>query len=363
MTTSHLGDAGPHPVVASAARELLNKADNERSGVLSTAMSFLGLYRDPVVAKVTRCCDWRIADLIEGDRPATLYLVVPPSDISRTKPLIRLVLNQIGRRLTEDLHATNRRQRVLLMLDEFPALGRLDFFESALAFMAGYGVRAYLIAQSLNQIEKAYGPNNAILDNCHVRIAFATNDERTAKRISDALGTTTQQRAQRNYAGHRLAPWLSHVMVSAQETQRPLLTPGEVMQLPPNEELVMVSGARPLKAKKLRYFEDQNFTARVLPPPLDPVLPERRGDDWDGVLASAEPVPQTAGPTCSDEGGLQHSQTPSLDPPEKETPAREEVPDLPQEDGDLDAAAMKSLKPAQHALGMDRADGDFFPKF
>src|SRR5271166_1936942 len=90
--------------VASTARELLNKSDNERSGVLSTAMSFLGLYRDPVVAEVTRRCDWRITDLIADDRPATLYLVVPPSDISRTKPLIRLVLNQIGRRLTEDLH-------------------------------------------------------------------------------------------------------------------------------------------------------------------------------------------------------------------------------------------------------------------
>src|SRR5690242_5955183 len=94
MTTPHLGAAGPHPVVASAARELLNKSENERSGVLSTAMSFLGLYRDPVVAHVTRRCDWRIRDLIEGERPTTLYLVVPPSDISRTKPLVRLVLNQ-----------------------------------------------------------------------------------------------------------------------------------------------------------------------------------------------------------------------------------------------------------------------------
>jgi type IV secretion system protein VirD4 len=75
MTTPHLGEAGSHPVIASAARELLNKSDNERSGVLSTAMSFLGLYRDPVVARVTRRCDWRIVDLI----------VVPPSDISRTK--------------------------------------------------------------------------------------------------------------------------------------------------------------------------------------------------------------------------------------------------------------------------------------
>src|SRR3546814_4218675 len=61
-----------------------------------------------------------------------------------------------------------------------------------------------LIAQSLNQISKAHGDNNAILDNCHVRIAFSSNDERTAKRISDALGTATELRAQRNYAGHRL---------------------------------------------------------------------------------------------------------------------------------------------------------------
>src|SRR5208337_3991095 len=103
MTTPHLGDAGPHPVVASTAREVLNKSDNERSGVLSTAMSFLGLYRDPVVAATTSACDWRIADLMDAKRPVSLYLVIPPSDISRTKPLVRLILNQIGRRLTERL--------------------------------------------------------------------------------------------------------------------------------------------------------------------------------------------------------------------------------------------------------------------
>ena len=284
MTTPHLGEAGPHPVVASTARELLNKSDNERSGVLSTAMSFLGLYRDPVVAQVTRRCDWRITDLIDGDRPATLYLVVPPSDISRTKPLIRLVLNQIGRRLTEDLHAKNRRHRVLLMLDEFPALGRLDFFESALAFMAGYGLKAFLIAQSLNQIEKAYGANNSILDNCHVRVSFATNDERTAKRVSDALGTATEMKAMKNYAGHRLSPWLGHLMVSRSETARPLLTPGEVMQLPPADEIVMIAGVPPIRAKKARYFEDRRLTERVLPPPeLVTKQAASRPDSWSAI--------------------------------------------------------------------------------
>ncbi|MGJ5181995.1 conjugal transfer protein TraG [Bradyrhizobium oligotrophicum] len=295
MATHHLGTAGPHPVVASTARELLNKSDNERSGVLSTAMSFLGLYRDPVVAEVTGRCDWRIADLVAEEEPATLYLVVPPSDISRTKPLIRLVLNQIGRRLTEDLQATQRRHRVLMMLDEFPALGRLDFFESALAFMAGYGIKSFLIAQSLNQIEKAYGQNNAILDNCHVRVSFATNDERTAKRVSDALGTATEMKAVKNYAGHRLAPWLGHLMVSRQETPRPLLTPGEVMQLPPADEIVMVAGAPPIRAKKVRYFEDLRFVARILPPP-DLARPERlrRGDDWS-VLAPIAPTLSMSG--------------------------------------------------------------------
>jgi len=298
MTTKHLGDS-PHVVVASAAREVLNKSDNERSGVLSTAMSFLGLYRDPTVAEVTSRCDWRIADLISAEHPVSLYLVVPPSDISRTKPLIRLILNQIGRRLTESLDGSDgiaRKHQLLLMLDEFPALGRLDFFESALAFMAGYGLRAFLIAQSLNQIDKAYGQNHSILDNCHVRIAFATNDERTAKRISDALGTATELRAQRNYAGHRLAPWLGHLMVSRQETARQLLTPGEVMQLPPDEAVVMVSGHAPIRARKIRYYLDRNFTVRVQPAPLlasggryaDAPVP--RADDWSGLAPLAAPI-------------------------------------------------------------------------
>ncbi|WP_063695166.1 conjugal transfer protein TraG [Bradyrhizobium embrapense] len=291
MATNHLGtEAEPkvHPVVAATARELLNKSENERSGVLSTAVSFLGLYRDPVVSRNTESCDWRIADLVRAEKPVTLYLVVPPSDISRTKPLIRLILNQIGRRLTESLNSKAgevRHRQLLLMLDEFPALGRLDFFESALAFMAGYGIRTYLIAQSLNQIAKAYGENNAILDNCHVRIAFAANDERTAKRISDALGTATELRAQRNYAGHRLAPWLGHVMVSRQETARPLLTPGEVMQLPADQAIVLVSGLPPVRAQKLKHYEDANFVARLRSPPQLAIAqyrdrPAARPNDW-----------------------------------------------------------------------------------
>ena len=329
LNTPHLGPGKPHPVVASAAREVLNKSENERSGVLSTAMSFLGLYRDPVVAEVTSRCDWRIADLISGERPVSLYLVVPPSDISRTKPLVRLILNQIGRRLTEPLTASTRRHRMLLLLDEFPALGRLDFFESTLAFMAGYGLKAFLIAQSLNQIEKAYGTNNAILDNCHVRVAFATNDERTAKRISDALGATTEIRAMKNYAGHRLSPWLGHLMVSRQETARPLLTPGEIMQLPPAEEIIMVSGSPPIRARKVRYYDDPQLQARILPPPELAPPPHEKGpaDDW----SAAKPIPPPPEALAEEKATPAEAKTDTaqqgLDDGRGRDPAREEAED------------------------------------
>ncbi len=385
MRTNHLGDhcdakvhpPKVHPVVAQAARELLNKSENERSGVLSTAMSFLSLYRDPTIAKVTSDCDWRIADLVSGDKPVSLYLVVPPSDISRTKPLIRLILNQIGRRLTEtlDVGAVQKRRRVLFMLDEFPALGRLDFFESALAFMAGYGLRAFLISQSLNQIEKAYGPNNSILDNCHVRVAFATNDERTAKRISDAIGSTTEMRSMRNYAGHRLAPWLSHVMVSRQETARQLMTPGEVMQLPPEDEIILLSGFPPIKAKKLRYYKDKNFTGRVTPPPTlppngpYPLSPARTVSDWteDGEAMTRSvddrlitPDEKSALKAANTQGGKDRK--PVL--PEKSKVKHHTKDHVPKKEDDLDpstAAALqlgqlpKPMSPLQQAHGFTHA--------
>ncbi|MBZ7921512.1 conjugal transfer protein TraG [Ensifer adhaerens] len=369
MKSAHLGDAGPHPVIASAARELLNKSDNERSGVLSTAMSFLGLYRDPVVAEVTRRCDWRITDIAGDKRPTTLYLVVPPSDINRTKPLIRLILNQVGRRLTEDLQAKAGRHRLLLMLDEFPALGRLDFFESALAFMAGYGLKSFLIAQSLNQIEKAYGANNSILDNCHVRVSFATNDERTAKRVSDALGTATEMKAMKNYAGHRLSPWLGHLMVSRSETARPLLTPGEIMQLPPADEIVMVAGTPPIRAKKARYYEDARFKERLLPLPSLAVPTRGRPDDWTTLPRPTRPEllesKTTSATSDEDPTESERRHQPELNrvqPVEKKPPVENEFEIDVERDEDEDAAARnrrmtRMIQGVARQVSLDPNDG------
>jgi type IV secretion system protein VirD4 len=234
--------------------------------------------------------------------------------------------------------------------------------------MAGYGIKSFLIAQSLNQIEKAYGASNSVLDNCHVRVAFATNDERTAKRVSDALGTATELRDSINYAGHRLAPWLGHLMVSRQETARPLLTPGEVMQLPPADELLLVSGVHPIRAKKARYYEDPRLSERILPSPaLGNHVRKAAADDWRALPHLA---PAAARPTQDD-------QLVDADPAnagirrEPELPEHEEIVpsghpadrefDVLEDESDIDAVKARTLRQSVRIVArqaaMDPEDG------
>jgi len=269
LETRHL-PSGPHPAVAGGAREMLNRSDNELSGVLSTAVSFLTLYRDPIVAANTAVSDFSIADLMCAERPVSLYLVVPNSDFDRTRPVMRLLLNFFGRRFTEFLDEVDgpgglrrKRHRLLYLLDEFPSLGRMPFFAASLAFFAGYRVKCLLIAQSLNQLDQTYGRDNPILDNCHIRITYGANDDRTAKRISDLIGQASLVKEQRSESKRPGLLGGSQVSLSYQEYGRPLKTPDELLTLPFTDALVMVGNQSPYLAKKVIYYDDARFRDRA----------------------------------------------------------------------------------------------------
>jgi type IV secretion system protein VirD4 len=312
LTTRHLGGEA-HPVVAQCAREMLDKSDNELAGIVSTAKTCVNLYVDPLIARNTSESDFRIEDLMNADAPVSLYLVVPPSDIDRTRPLIRLVLNQIGKRLTESLSFTEKpayQHRLLFLLDEFPSLGKLDFFQTSLAYLAGYGIKAFLIAQSLNQLEATYGQHNSILDNCHIRLTYTALDDRTAKRISDLVGTATHLKTQRSFSG---AKFFRTTNESEQEHGRALLTPDEVLRLPFEDALLLVGGVAPYRARKLMYYLDPRFKECVKLPPPDSarrqkaeLLPRAAISDWDGLVAHAAAPPPLPPPDESNDAGPGH---------------------------------------------------------
>jgi type IV secretion system protein VirD4 len=259
-----------HPVVSASARALLDKSPNERSGVISTALTFLDLFRDPILAANTETSDFRLEALMQSERPVSLYLTVPSSDLARTRPLVRMLLNQALRRLTEKMIFENGRQvphyrqPLLLMLDEFPALGRLAFFQESLAYLAGYGIRAFLVTQDLSQLYGVYGRQEAITGNCHIRIAFAPNKPETADLLSRMAGDMTVHMEQRSYRGDRFDLVLNKQYVSQQQVQRRLLTPDEAMRLPDDEALIFVAGHPPMRTSKIQYFSDDELFRRSI---------------------------------------------------------------------------------------------------
>ncbi|WP_333594181.1 type IV secretory system conjugative DNA transfer family protein [Anaerospora hongkongensis] len=258
-----------HPKVAEAAAEMQNKAPNEKSGVLSTAKSFLNLYQNPVVAKNTSISEFQIEDLLTPEHNVSFFLVIPPRDLETLRPLVRLLLNFVLRSLIKKMEfedektKASKKQRLLLLLDEFPQFGRLNTMETALAVMAGYGIKACVITQDINQLNKAYTKDNSIVSNCHVRIFFTPNDDNTPQIISKTLGKKTIFVESNSTQGG-----LMKGSTSTSEIGRDLLTPDEVSKLDKDKSLILVAGYKPILATKLRYWQEPYFQRRIMPPPL-----------------------------------------------------------------------------------------------
>ena len=245
-----------HRFIAGGMRGLLDIAEKERSSIISEVKGFLGLYRDPVVAANTAVSDFRIDDLVNHRRPLSLYIAVTVADQKRMKPLFRLVLAQILNRLTERLEYRDGRavpagkRPLLMMIDEFPTLGRLDMLAEALSLIAGYGIKACLIAQDMKQIYKAYGHDETITSNCDTRVAYRPNSFETAQLLSQVIGQTTVRHAHRTVSG-------AGASVSEPEVARPLLAPDEALRLGDDEALIFTGGLPPIRATKLRHFREK----------------------------------------------------------------------------------------------------------
>lgn len=272
--------------IRSAGKRFSNTPPKELDSIISTANNALSLYRDPIVAKNTGHSDFKIADLMDHERPVSLYFITNPNDLVRMRPLARLLLTLIvtglcgGMEFDAGRSKTAHTRRLLMMLDEFPALGKLDIFESALAYMRGYGIKAYIITQDVQQLYKAYSNYESIVSNCHIRIAYAPNKLETAKWLSEMTGQTTVVKENISTSGKRFGGMPTQFSSSFQESQRYLLTPNEVMELKgmhreadaevPGEMLIFMAGQPVIRGRQTPYFLDPTFDARSkIPPPKE----------------------------------------------------------------------------------------------
>ena len=255
-----------HPKVAECAANMLNGAEQTRASIMQTAQTALALYQNPVVQKNTEVSDFCIKDLLSPKDTVSLYLCMHSNEVQTLKPLSRLLINTMLHKLIRDIKfdtsgGAKMKQRLLLMLDEFPQLGNLKSMELALAVCAGYGIKVCIVAQDVNQLNKEYTKDNSIASNCHVHIYFTPNLDSgaaTAASISKNLGKKTIKTVSHSDGGG-----LGKGSNSESFTGRDLMTPDEVSHMSSERELVFVAGHRPIYGNKLRYYLQPFFTERL----------------------------------------------------------------------------------------------------
>ena len=305
----------PHPVISASARDMIDRAEEEAGSVLSSLKSYLALYRDPVVAHNVSASDFCIRDLMNHENPVSLYIITQPNDKDRLRPLVRIMLNMVVRILADKMEferindskgnsfirtKKTYKHRLLCLIDEFPSLGKLDIMQESLAFVAGYGIKFYLVCQDLNQLksrERGYGPDETITSNCHIQNAYPPNRLETAEHLSKLMGQTTVVKEHVTTSGKRISTFLNQISKTTQEISRPLLTPDECLRMPgPKKEpsglkiteagdmVIYTAGFPAIYGRQPLYFQDETFLARAsIEAPLQTDVLTPSLDDDEGI--------------------------------------------------------------------------------
>ena len=258
---------------------------------MQTTQTGLDLYQNPLIKANTAVSDFTVRDLLDPKQTVSLYLVLQPNDVEKLRPLTRLFISTMMSKLVRDMDfgegggTTNVvKQRLLLMLDEFPQLRKMEQIENQLAICAGYGVKICIVAQNIGQLNQLYTKENGIAANCHVQIYFTPADNDSARMLSDKLGDATITTNSVSSSGK-----LFEKNTSVSENARKLMTPDEASRMDEEKELVFVTGKRPIFADKIRFYKEPYFVKRVSvkAPPFSDTCTEVK--DYDQLFAIHEP--------------------------------------------------------------------------
>lgn len=268
-----------HPVSYMNIAAFLQKADKERSGVISTMNSSLELWANPLIDTATASSDFDCQQL-KRER-TTVYVGVSPDNLQRLEPLLKVFYQQATDFLTRKMPSKDEPYGVLFMMDEFPSLGEMPQFQVGIAYFRGYRVKLFVICQDTQQLKGIYeeAGMNSFLSNSYYRITFAANNVETANLISQLVGNKTVVQVSKNRPQFfDMNP--AARTVNASEVQRALLLPQEVIQLPRDEQIILIESHAPIKTKKIFYFKDKFFTKRLMPqihvPEQEPYDPRKK---------------------------------------------------------------------------------------
>lgn len=251
-----------HPVSYMNIAAFLQKADKERSGVISTLNSGLELWANPLIDSGTATSDFDLQQLKK--QKMSIFVGVSPDNLQRLEPLLKVFYQQATDFLTRKMPGRDEPHGVFFVMDEFPTLGEMKQFQTGIAYFRGYRVKLFLIVQDTQQLKGIYedAGMNSFLSNSYYRITFAANNIETAKLISELIGNKTVKQYSQNKPKFLDFNPQSRT-TNESDIQRALLLPQEVITLPRDEQIILIESTAPMKTKKIFYYMDPFFVSRV----------------------------------------------------------------------------------------------------
>ncbi len=256
-----------HPTGYMNLAAYLQKPDKERGSVTSTAASALDLWANPLVDAATMKSDFNIGTF--RTIATSLFVGISPSNVMRLQPLLQIFYQQCASIFTKRLPDKKKEKyRVMMLLDEFPTLGKMEEIKAGIAYYRGYWVKLFLITQDTEQLKAIYEASgmNSFLSNCTFRITYAANNVDTAKYISDLLGDKTVVSQDEGSRPKYLDLNPGARQVSTKKSSRKLLMPQEVIGLPKDDQIILIEANPPVKCKKIVYYKDKLFSSRIMKP-------------------------------------------------------------------------------------------------
>ncbi|NID16252.1 type IV secretory system conjugative DNA transfer family protein [Luteibacter yeojuensis] len=270
---------------------LAGLAEQTFSSVIACMQAPLQQFLSPILAAATNATDIDVKSLRR--RLTTLFVNIPTNKLDESSKLLNIFFSTvIGNNLDKQLvEEPGLKYQVLMLMDEFTAMGRVDVWAKRISIAASYGVRDLCIIQSRAQLNGTYGENDAqnFITNHGAQIVFAPREQADANTYSEMLGYRTVLKQQRSTSRGQGG---TQVSTSYVEERRALLLPQEVKELPADDELIFLEGCKPIRAQKNWFFKDKVLQQRANMPPACIV----RDPEPDVVQASYAVQKSKSGP-------------------------------------------------------------------
>lgn len=250
-------------IIRNQASIMLGANPKELASIISTARTQLAFLESPAMARSFALSLLRLPQL--KARPTTIYLCLPASRMGTHGRWLRLIVALTVASL-EQAQGGPPAHPVLLVLEEFAALGHMRALEQAAAYMAGFGVKLWSVLQDLSQLKRHYKEGwETFLGNAGVLQAFSVADQTTCDYLSKRLGQTTFQITNKMDVGSRGAGD-GDTGLRREFRTAPLMTPDEIARKfarRPNGKggaagglsLVLIAGTHPFVCDRVFHGE------------------------------------------------------------------------------------------------------------